>query len=128
MWRSRQNRRSVATFWLLLQVLSVSVFAVRTCCLPAPAASLEADADCPMQHEDGATCPMHRAKPKDAPCSMRAACQGEMAGLAAVFIHNGVPADVFVLLADESASASLRPAPFALLQPPAATDTPPPRS
>ena len=124
-----QNRRSVATLWLLLQVLSIAVFAVRTCCLSdPPAVTANAEADCPMKHENGAACPMHRGKTNDAPCSLRAACHDDMTGLAAVFSQNGVVRDAFVLLADDSASARAAAARFTLTQTPHFTDTPPPRS
>ena len=112
-------------------MLSVSMFALEACCVPAPkvaaTALVAAEEDCPMKHEDGAACPMHRAKPKDAACSMRAACHGDSIGLAAVFVQNGVTRDAFVLRADDSVSASAFPASFALLQPSAFTDTPPPK-
>jgi hypothetical protein len=106
------------------------MFAYEACCVPTPkvtASASVAEEDCPMKHEDGSTCPMHRAKPKDAPCSMRAACHDDMTGLAAVFAHNGVTRDAFVLLADHSVSASVLPASFGLLHPSASADTPPPK-
>lgn len=81
-----------------------------------------------MQHEDGAACPMHRSKPKDAPCSLRAVCHSDMIGLAAVFVQNGVPLDAFVFLADDFSASAFVSFPFAAPQTSHAIDTPPPRA
>jgi hypothetical protein len=111
--------------------MSVSVFAFDACCAPvvelATTSSAGHEEECPMKHEDGSTCPMHRTKPKDAPCGMRAACHEDVTSLAAVFINNAVPKTAFVLRADESASSSLVTVAFARPQSAPAADTPPPR-
>ena len=81
-----------------------------------------------MKHEDGAACPMHRAKPKEAPCSLRAACQSDIFGLSAVFVYNGLPLDTFVFLEDDFSSASLVSTPSAAPLISVTADTPPPRA
>ena len=129
---SSQLRRSIAIGWLVVQTLSVSMFAFEACCFPTSTVTATASGgsedECPMKHEDGAACPMHRAKPKETPCAVRAACHADMVGVAAVFVSNAVPRDVFELRADDAASAALIPAPFALPQALLPADTPPPRA
>jgi hypothetical protein len=105
------------------------MFAFEACCFPPSTITTAATEDeCPMKHEDGAACPMHRSTPKDVPCALRAACHSDMSGLAVVFISNAVTGDAFVFLEDDFSSASFVSTPFTAPQAPPSADTPPPRA
>lgn len=98
----RYRVRAVVFAWLLCQVASLSAFAPDNCCIShvqEQAAKDEACHEgepvkpeppdtCPMQHGDGAACPMHSSKPADR-CSMTNACAGPGAHLVSLFAYLG---------------------------------------
>src|SRR5688500_2322540 len=100
----RNRVRAVAVAWLLCQVASLSAFVPEHCCIShvaeqaaqektdachesEPAAPKPGDA-CPMEHGDGASCPMHRSQSKDC-CAMSNACDGPGAQLLTLFANIG---------------------------------------
>jgi hypothetical protein len=137
----RNRVRAVAFAWLLCQVASLSAFVPGNCCIshveeqaakdkacheaesvkPAPP-----DA-CPMQHGDGAACPMHNSKSADH-CAMTNACEGPGANLMSLFAYLGAieaPVSAVIDLGSAPAILPASTSPLFRVTPP---DAPPPKA
>lgn len=101
--------RAIALTWLVCQAASVAAFIPEQCCAShlheaaakeATSATDEAcheaeppkpkpgDA-CPMDHGDGAACPMHSSKSSGTGCEMRNSCEGPGTHLLTLFAYLG---------------------------------------
>ncbi len=143
----RSRVRLVAVAWLLCQAASLSAFMPEDCCAMHTAVVAEESAKsepchetekapepepkpgdaCPMQHGDGAACPMHGSATDDC-CGMSNGCDGPNRPLANLFSFAAVlDAPVASMSAPESSPASIdRPAP--LLGRLVSPDAPPPKA
>jgi len=105
----RKRVRAIALVWLLCQAASVAAFIPEQCCTshlhdaaakeatsPTDEACHEAEPPkpepgdaCPMDHGDGAACPMHSSKSSGAGCEMRNSCEGPGTHLLTLFAYLG---------------------------------------
>lgn len=139
----RRHARAIAVAWLLCQAATLSAFVPDNCCIShaAEAAAKAAKADCheseapkpqpgdacPMDHGDGAACPMHGSKSKNC-CVMTNACDGPGTHLASLFAYLGaIERPVTHAIALESAPA-FTPAPPAPRLHDITPDSPPPKA
>lgn len=144
----RKRVRAIALVWLLCQAGSVAAFIPEQCCAShlheaaakeATSATDEAcheaeppkpkpgDA-CPMDHGDGAACPMHSSKSSGGGCEMRNACEGPGTHLLTLFAYLGAierPVSATVILDSTPAPPQAQAVPhFRSLTP----DSPPPKA
>jgi hypothetical protein len=140
----RPRVRAVAMVWLLCQAASLSAFVPENCCIShvAEEAAKEKQEDChesepkpapqpgdacPMQHADGAACPMHSGKTSDR-CAMSNACDGPGTHLASLFVFLGaIERPESVVLALESSPVFV-PASATPLRLFLTIDAPPPKA
>ena len=142
----RTRVRAVALAWLLCQAATLAAFVPENCCLShvaEAAAKAEAAKDdcheskappkpqpvdaCPMDHGDGAACPMHSSKSAGG-CTMSNACDGPGTHLASLFAYLGAierPAVSTIVL---DATPAFIPAPAAPLYQDITPDSPPPKA
>lgn len=139
----RTRVRMVALLWLLGQTAALAAFVPDNCCIAhtnerAAKEKQEAchDAEpvepepgdlCPMQHGDGAACPMHSSKAGKC-CAMSNACDGPGQYLTTLFAYVATverPATIETLLEASPVHFPLAPP---SLQRPASPDAPPPKA
>jgi hypothetical protein len=143
----RTRVRAVALAWLLCQAASLAAFVPEHCCIShvAEAAAREHAAakddacheseapkpkpadTCPMDHGDGAACPMHSSKSTGG-CAMSNACDGPGTHLASLFAYLGAierPVTSTIVLASTPAFI---PAPAVPLYQDITPDSPPPKA
>ena len=139
----RTRLRAIAVIWLLGQMATVAAFVPENCCVAHAnerAAKAKAEAcheaeppepqpgdACPMNHGDGAACPMHDSKPGDC-CVMKNACAGPGTHLSTLFVYVATierPATVESVL--ESTDGS-RLVPPPILHRTTTPDAPPPKA
>ena len=133
--------RAVAFAWLLCQAASLSAFVPGNCCIshveeqavkdkacheeePVKPEPLDA---CPMQHGDGAVCPMHNPK-SGGRCAMTNACNGPGANLVSLFAYLGaieLPVSAVIDLYSSPAIVPASTSPLFRVSPP---DAPPPKA
>jgi hypothetical protein len=144
----RSRLRLVAIVWLLCQVASLSAFVPEDCCAAhtamaaakhetdeaachetaeAPAPEPAPGAACPMNHGEGAACPLHTSSTGEC-CGMSNGCDGPNRPLANLFAFAGVldAPEPFVMAPASRPAPISRPAP--LLRRLVSPDAPPPKS
>ncbi len=144
----RHRVRAIAIVWLTCQAASLAAFVPEQCCVShvaeAAAKEIAAAADdcheeaeapkpepgdaCPMDHGDGAACPMHSSKSSGNGCAMRNSCEGPGTHLIMLFAFLGAierPATTAIVLESTPAPISAPASPrFRSLTP----DSPPPKA
>lgn len=145
----RSHAQLVAIAWLLCQVATLSAFVPEDCCpahtavaaakhhadhaLPchetadAPAPEPEPGTACPMNHDDGAACPLHRSSTGDC-CGMSNGCDGPNRPLAHLFAYGGVITAPAVSMSAPPSTPTVAAPAAPLLHRLGSPDAPPPKA
>jgi len=145
----RSRLHLVAIAWLLCQVASLAAFVPEDCCekhtaiaaakhhadeappchetAETPAPAPEPGDDCPMNHGDGAACPMHKSSTGEC-CGMSSGCDGPNRPLAHLFAYSGVIEAPAATLNAPTVTQTAAPPSAPLLYRLVSPDAPPPKA